>query len=116
MTYAACAIVRDPSGRVLALHRKDGFVLPGGGVDRAETPLRAAVREVWEETGLEVLLHPVPIHTTRSTAFFHAIAHTGQLRDGGEGVPVWATWPHLFAHPRHGETARRVAAKLGVRA
>jgi 8-oxo-dGTP pyrophosphatase MutT (NUDIX family) len=78
--------------------------------------MRAAAREVREETGLDVMLHPLPLHVTRSTAFFNAIAYAGTLRDGGEGVPVWAPWPYLFAHPRHGETARRVAWKLGVRA
>lgn len=116
MTYAACAIVRDPTGRILALQQRDGFVLPGGSVERGESPMRAAVREVFEETGLEVMLHPVPLHVTRSTTFFNAIAYTGHLRNGGEGTPVWATWAALVAHPRHGVVAHRLAQKLGVRA
>lgn len=112
---AACAVVRGPAGHVLALQQRDGFVLPGGSIERGELPIVAARREVFEETGLDVMLHPVPLHVTRSTAFFSAIGYTGQLRNGGEGTPVWATWQALFAHPRHGQVARVIAQKLGVR-
>lgn len=43
-------------GQVLAgMHREmSGWVFPGGAVDPHETPADAAVREVWEETGLIV--------------------------------------------------------------
>ena len=50
--------VRDEQGRVLlARHAQVGaWVLPGGAVEPAETPADAAVREAWEETGLQVEL------------------------------------------------------------
>jgi mutator protein MutT len=53
---AAAAIVRDSEGAIL-LHRRadDGnWSLPAGAIEPGETPARAAVREVREETGLEV--------------------------------------------------------------
>lgn len=114
--HAACAVVRDATGRVLALQQKHGFVLPGGAIAPRESARAAAAREVREETGLDVMLHPVPAFATRSTVFYVALAYTGALRNGGEGMPVWATWAHLVAHPRHGAVAQRLAQQLGVRA
>ena len=51
-------IARDARGRVLLVqHENDGaWVTPGGAVEPTEVPADAAVREMWEETGLEVEL------------------------------------------------------------
>jgi len=53
---AAAAIVQDDEGRVLLIRRGDGrgWSLPGGMMEPGERIAEAAVREVWEETGLEV--------------------------------------------------------------
>ena len=50
------AIVRNGEGEVLLIRRADGgtWDLPGGAVEPGETPSAAVVREVREETGLEV--------------------------------------------------------------
>lgn len=50
--------VRDAAGRVLVVRHANGgvWVLPGGAVEPEETPADAAVREVFEETGVEVEL------------------------------------------------------------
>lgn len=68
---AGRAILRDKQGRVLLIH----FVLPnmtfwatpGGGVERGETPLQAAHRELQEELGIAVALEG-PVH--RSVGIF----------------------------------------------
>jgi 8-oxo-dGTP pyrophosphatase MutT (NUDIX family) len=51
---SATAIVLDGRGRVLLGRRSDSgaWALPGGIVDPAEEPADAAVREVFEETGV----------------------------------------------------------------
>ncbi|MFI0740676.1 NUDIX hydrolase [Streptomyces sp. NPDC021100] len=50
----AWGVIRRDDGRVLLLlHARAGvWTLPGGRVEPGETPKEAAVREVWEETGL----------------------------------------------------------------
>ncbi len=58
---AVTVVCRDEQGRVLLArhHDYDQWALPGGSIDPGETPANAAVREMWEETGL--LVEPVHI-------------------------------------------------------
>ena len=55
---SAAVALRDDEGRVLLARHSEGnvWVLPGGAVEPAETPADAAVREMFEETGLFVRL------------------------------------------------------------
>jgi 8-oxo-dGTP pyrophosphatase MutT (NUDIX family) len=50
------AAVRDDGGRLLLTRRCDNglWVMPGGKLELGETIAQAAVREVWEETGVEI--------------------------------------------------------------
>jgi 8-oxo-dGTP diphosphatase len=63
---AAYAVVRDPDGRVLLTRNSSRsdfpglWSLPGGGVDHGEHPAQAVLREVREETGLDVRLTGLP--------------------------------------------------------
>jgi 8-oxo-dGTP diphosphatase len=57
---AARLLIRAPTGRVLMLHLSPPFrdpfwVTPGGGLDRDETMLDAAKRELYEEVGRDDL-------------------------------------------------------------
>lgn len=51
-------IIFDEQGRVLLAQHTEGgnWLLPGGSVEPDETPAQAAVREIWEETSLQVAL------------------------------------------------------------
>ncbi|HUC02124.1 MAG TPA: NUDIX domain-containing protein [Candidatus Paceibacterota bacterium] len=58
--HRAAVFVFDGNGNVLLFHRfKNGaeyYAVPGGGVEPGETPEQAAVRELKEETTLDVAL------------------------------------------------------------
>jgi 8-oxo-dGTP pyrophosphatase MutT (NUDIX family) len=53
---SATGAVFDGEGRMLLLRHANGgvWVTPGGAIEPDEAPAEAVVREVWEETGLEV--------------------------------------------------------------
>ena len=55
-TIGAFAIIFNAQGHVLLSHRRDVDMwnLPGGGMESRELPTEAVIREVMEETGLEV--------------------------------------------------------------
>jgi 8-oxo-dGTP pyrophosphatase MutT (NUDIX family) len=77
---AAYAVVRE-GGRVLLTRLRDSgglWTLPGGGIDHGEEPLVAVVREVWEETGLELTPGRLVAVTSRH---FTGHAPNGRLED-----------------------------------
>lgn len=56
LVVAASAVVTDDHGRILLQRRRDNdlWALPGGGMDMGDSLPGTAVREVKEETGLDV--------------------------------------------------------------
>jgi ADP-ribose pyrophosphatase YjhB (NUDIX family) len=95
------AIVTDSEGRILLVHRVDNglWTLPGGGMELGESIEDCAVREVKEETGLEVEITAlVRIYTNPN----HVIEYTdGEVRQQFS----------LCYHPaprRHARARRRV--------
>jgi 8-oxo-dGTP diphosphatase len=54
---AVAAVIQDPAGRVLMCQQSQGhrlWGLPGGTINRGESPLHAVVRDVRQETGTDV--------------------------------------------------------------
>lgn len=53
----AAVVLRDAEGKVLTVRKRgtSRFMLPGGKPEPGEEPRQAALREVQEETGLEIL-------------------------------------------------------------
>ena len=61
LTIGVRTLVRDEAGRVLLVRHTytGGWHFPGGGVNKRETAIDAAVREVREETQIELIEAPV---------------------------------------------------------
>jgi 8-oxo-dGTP pyrophosphatase MutT (NUDIX family) len=56
MTLGVRAVVRDEQDRLLVVRQSytNGWIFPGGGVERGEAPIKAMKREVMEEAGIKV--------------------------------------------------------------
>ena len=109
-------VLRDAQGRVLLVEHADTgeWTLPGGAIEPLETPANAAVREMWEETGVHVKLTRLVgvfggdeyvVHysngdrTSYVTAAFEAEAIAGEPRpDGEETLAVRFLSPDDDAH------------------
>lgn len=93
VTYnvAAKVYLTNPEGKFLSLKLtyRTGWDLPGGFIDKGETPQQAAVRELREETGLEfagltqagVIFEP--LYRTVQILFVGQLDHTPELTPDG---------------------------------
>lgn len=102
--------IRNANHIVLVARRTDpnNWNLPGGKVDNGETLEQAAVRELREETGIEVeadQLHRAFVDTIDdfvvvTYVIYHVLATTGGLPElyPAEGEPParWGTWDDLL--------------------
>jgi 8-oxo-dGTP pyrophosphatase MutT (NUDIX family) len=83
---AAVGIVQAGDKFLLGLARRTGddregrWVFPGGHIKRQEDPVKAAVREVWEETGVRcrAVGSPFSLAGKKNVAFVHCKATKGQ--------------------------------------
>jgi 8-oxo-dGTP pyrophosphatase MutT (NUDIX family) len=81
---SAGGVVFDDQGRVAIVLQRNRqgrlrWTLPKGRLDPGETPIRAAMREVYEETGLVVrILHRLGVYEddTRRTHYYRMNVHT----------------------------------------
>ena len=93
-------MVTDGQGRMLVQDRKDpdwgGISFPGGHVERDESFVQSAIREVYEETGLTIEaprlcgIKQFPIDGGRYLVlFFKTDRYSGTLHDSEEGPVFW---------------------------
>lgn len=100
---AAASVVIGPGLKIAAIEcaKGRGIILPGGKIERGETPAEGATRELKEEVGLRVAKMkslckimdgdiPVFTYLVRPTHFRLGPANK-------EGVPLWATYAELRA-------------------
>ena len=73
MLPSACAVVLDDDGRVLLERRADNgkWALPAGAIDPGEQPADAAVREVYEETGVQIVVERLAGVMLREVTYPH---------------------------------------------
>lgn len=86
-------IVLDEENRILMVKHvhpeRTVWMVPGGGIEEGESSAQAAVREVWEETGLEIEITGLVWHVEevsergqRFVNFFRARVTGGELKLG----------------------------------
>lgn len=96
--YSVVAVITDDQGRFLAVSRKDDhddLGLPGGKIEPGESPEEAVVRELYEETGLNVSRRSLrstmiaPDEEGRLCMAFDVLQHKG-VAYSREGA--WVGW------------------------
>ncbi|MEU4444432.1 NUDIX domain-containing protein [Actinosynnema sp. NPDC050801] len=130
---AVSAIVQDPTGRLLMIRRTDNdkYAIPGGGQDVGETLTQAVVREVDEETGIDVEvtglvgLYSNPDHVIayddgearqEFSICFRARPVGGELRTSSESKEVlWVEPDRLTDFDIHPSIRLRIEHGLGNR-
>jgi len=87
---AAVGIVQSGDKWLLGLSRANDdrsklWVFPGGGIKKGESPEKAVIREVYEETNVrcKVVGKPIQLPSKKGVAFIHCKA-ISPLRDGLE--------------------------------
>lgn len=109
---AAYALAREADRLLLVQIGSGEWMLPGGGVEHGEHPEQALVREMREETGLDVtpgaLLHVGSDHRMiRRNTDFHCVYFVyavtvvgGTLRAEPDGTTTAPTWTPVAALPQ----------------
>jgi 8-oxo-dGTP pyrophosphatase MutT (NUDIX family) len=124
MYFGACVLMINGDGHILAVSRKDDkndFGLPGGKVEPGETPIEAAMRELYEETGFKVsnAQHHMIYHAESDGKLAVTYQLTGELKQISTptetGVVSWVTPDVLAAGKTFGEYNRNLFKAIGLR-
>lgn len=134
LVVAVTVVVRDDAGRVLLIKRSDNslWALPGGAQDVGESTAQAAIREVKEETGLQVEIDAIsgiysdPNHVIayddgevrqEFSICFRARLVGGTIRTSAESAHVqWTDPAKLVELPIHPSMLLRIRHGLENRA
>jgi 8-oxo-dGTP pyrophosphatase MutT (NUDIX family) len=101
LVVATAAVVTEDAGRILLQRRADSgnWALPGGGMEMSESLTDSVIREVKEETGLEIEVTGLVGTYTDPR---HIIAYAGR------GPPPVQHLLHRPHHRRHARDQQRV--------
>jgi len=124
-------VVKD--GQLLVMHRnkfgKEYDTLPGGGIDIGETPEQAIIRELHEETGIDVVLGRLVIVEDAGDPFgvqyiylcnyqageptLHPDSDEAKINKLGQNMykPMWLPLSNLSAAPFFSEKLKPVLIK-----
>jgi 8-oxo-dGTP diphosphatase len=89
------ALVDTPKGILVVSGRRKLFILPGGGANKGESRRKAAIRELYEETGL---------HTVSANYLFRYLGPVHKSHGGGhfqDHNKVFLIKANGRARPRH---------------
>lgn len=118
--FTAMCMIYDGNGNILVQNRKKpdwpGVTFPGGHVERGESFTEAAIREVKEETGLDVespVLCGVKQFQTDEDAryvvfFYKTCRYSGELRSSDEGEVFWIPRADLEKYPLANDFAEMI--------
>lgn len=122
---AAVALIFSYTGKILSVSRKDDptdFNLPGGKIEPGETSIQAAIREIFEETGLHVgeeVLEEVFIGQADGifcSTFLLKSKIPEEIMEleqfPNEGVVAWKTWEDITGRNTYAEYNRELKQKV----
>jgi 8-oxo-dGTP pyrophosphatase MutT (NUDIX family) len=125
MTLGVRGLVRDGEGRILLIEHTylPGWYMPGGGVERGETPEAALEREMVEEAGVRLSERPVlaSVHLNRAFPGDHVFIYHARgwtpcaATSRGEVHAVGWFAPHSLPPNTTDATRRRIEEALGLR-